>query len=169
MYVTEHAFARMVDRMGNARAQELANTLSTLNGERDTVAYIMGNLHEPVMADDGSNGDTMVAVAVDGSVETVYFRRSSQDLSAPYFGARKVVDMRADTLRSRIVTEGMDSDEYRLAYEQSKRDTEALDRAAWERGETIDGRRLTAQHNVRSAANRGAQQRRLRRRKAGAQ
>jgi hypothetical protein len=37
----------------------------------------------------------IVAVAVDGSVETVYLRRPEQDMSTESFGlARKVVDLR---------------------------------------------------------------------------
>lgn len=62
-------------------------------GEQGVVAYIAATLDTPVRSDDGSNGDTVVVIAVDGSVETVYFRRSTQDMSAAFFGARKVITL----------------------------------------------------------------------------
>lgn len=99
MYVTQHARARLVGRLGALNARLLAEGFEALDGEHGTVAYIMSNLPEHVLADDGSNGDVVVAVAVEGSVETVYFRRSTQDMGAAYFGARKVVDMRVETQR----------------------------------------------------------------------
>lgn len=91
MFITQHAYDRMLSRLGATRAAELRGELERLMGEPGTVAYLVGTYVEPFRADDGSNGDTIVAVAVDGSVETVFFRRSSQDMSAEFFGARKVV------------------------------------------------------------------------------
>lgn len=92
MYVTQHAVARMSDRLGGM-SEHLVGSLADIMGEVGVVAYLLP-LEGPVVADDGSNGDTLVVIANDGSVETVYFRRSDQDMSAHYFGARRVVDMR---------------------------------------------------------------------------
>jgi hypothetical protein len=94
MYVTRHAMERIRDRVGGPFAQAIERTLEGIQGELGTVAYIVADV-EAKVADDGSNGDTLVAVAVDGSVETVYFRRSTQDMSARFFGAERVEDWRA--------------------------------------------------------------------------
>jgi len=75
------------------RGPLLIERLERIYGEPGTVAYIVGILPAKMSAADGSNGDVVVAVAIDGSVETIYFRRASQDMSAEFFGARKVVQL----------------------------------------------------------------------------
>ena len=91
MFVTAHAINRIGQRMRmQAHTVEL---LESIPGEPGTIAYLVGRTAGKVHADDGSNGDLVFAVAIDGSVETVYFRRASQDCSASFFGARKVVDL----------------------------------------------------------------------------
>jgi hypothetical protein len=98
MYVTQHARKRLRTRYG-ASAEALADELELQRGEYGTIAYIVCDMPANTRADDGSNGDLLVVLAVDGSVETVYFRRSSQDMTAAYFGARKVIDLRVDPVR----------------------------------------------------------------------
>lgn len=104
MFVTAHAHNRLAERVGGREADGIVRILETYNGEHGTVAYLLGHLSAKATAPDGSNGDVIVAVAVDGSVETVYFRRSSQDMSAAFFGARKVVDLRTSPLYARTCT-----------------------------------------------------------------
>lgn len=94
MFVTQHARSRLAARLGTGPAASIAAVLETYDGERGVVAYILADLHPPVQADDGSNGDLLVVVVDDGSVGTVYFRRSEQDTTPAYFGAHKVVDLR---------------------------------------------------------------------------
>jgi uncharacterized protein with NRDE domain len=95
VFVTAHAHNRLAARIGGRASDALVSVLETHNGEQGTVAYILGTLPGKAKAADGSNGDVVVAVAVEGSVETVYYRRSTQDLSPEFFGARKVTDLRA--------------------------------------------------------------------------
>jgi hypothetical protein len=84
MYLTEHARHRLTQRLGVA-GLDVGATLEEWPGERGTVVYLLA---------DRVNG-IVVAVAVDGSVETVYLRRPEQDMSTESFGlARKVVDLR---------------------------------------------------------------------------
>jgi len=64
-------------------------------GDYGVIAYIVADVPAK-HASDGSNGDVLVAVAVDGSIETVYFRRKSQDMSASFFGAERVEDWRSE-------------------------------------------------------------------------
>ena len=89
MYVTWHARNRLRDRTG-ARAEGYERRLERVKGEPGHIAYVL-DTRAYIRADDGSNGNTVVAVAIDGSVETVYFRRSDQDMSPGYFGAERVV------------------------------------------------------------------------------
>jgi hypothetical protein len=98
MFVTMHAFERMVARLGLFTTRALERVLESYNGERGTVAYLAYNMPAPAVADDGSNGEVVVVIAVEGSVETVYFRRADQDLSAEFFGASRVVDLRTRAL-----------------------------------------------------------------------
>lgn len=93
MYVTSHAQYRLEERLGVQEMVRIAGLLERTPGVLGSVAYICASLHTPVIADDGSNGDTVIAVSKDGSVETVFIRRSSQDMSAEFFGAREVVDL----------------------------------------------------------------------------
>jgi hypothetical protein len=91
MYVTYHAAERIAARIeSEIEADNLILRLEDIVGEPGTVAYA-ALLDAPIVTDDGSNGDTLVVIAVEGSVETVYFRRATQDMSASFFGARKVV------------------------------------------------------------------------------
>lgn len=100
MYVTQHARERIAVRFTPAIADKVERILDGTQGEPGVIAYIVGNAPAPGPAMStgpwwlDSNGDLLVAVAHDGSVETVFYRRSSQDISASYFGASKVVDMR---------------------------------------------------------------------------
>lgn len=94
MFITFHAAQRLQVRLGDAFSDTITAMLEAWEGERGTVAYIVMDLPRHTLADDGSNGDVLVVVAVEGSVETVYFRRSSQDMSAQFFGASRVVDTR---------------------------------------------------------------------------
>jgi hypothetical protein len=64
--------------------------LEAVPGEPGTVAYVVRRL-PTVREVNGSVGDLVVAVAVEGSVDTIYLRRKSQDMSAGFFGADKVV------------------------------------------------------------------------------
>lgn len=96
MYVTQHARDRIADRLGEGVADGYVELLEQhYSDEYGTHAYLL-RLPAPVRADDGSNGNVLVVIAVDGSVETVYFRRADQDLSPAYFGARRVHDMRGE-------------------------------------------------------------------------
>jgi hypothetical protein len=94
MYVTEHAQERLFTRLPWPEAQALVYELERMPGDTGTVAYLMGALSGPRRVLDGSNGDVIVAIAREGSVESVFYRRGSQDLSAKYFGADYVVDRR---------------------------------------------------------------------------
>jgi len=68
----------------------IIGALEAVPGEPGTVAYIVERLDKPLQTE-SSNGDVVVAVAVDGSVDTIYLRRRGQDMSAGFFRARKVV------------------------------------------------------------------------------
>jgi hypothetical protein len=101
MFVTAHAMNRAHDRMGPL-ASLLIEQLEDIIGETGTFAYIMGELPGKARSADGSNGELVIAVAVDGSVETLFFRRASQDNSPAFFGARAVIDRRVrNALRKR--------------------------------------------------------------------
>lgn len=93
MYVTQHAHDRLRSRMGRA-ADMIVSELEALPGERGTVAYVLADMDDRAYAPDGSNGELLVVLVVDGSVETVYYRRHEQDMDPAYFGAHKVVDLR---------------------------------------------------------------------------
>lgn len=94
MYVTDHAADRIEERLTLREGRRAMLLLEAEYGVPGTVAYIAARLKSPVMCEDGSNGDTLIAVAVEGSVETIMFRRSSnQSMDAHHFGARKVVDL----------------------------------------------------------------------------
>lgn len=95
MYVTDHAQDRIAERVGGEVASALIGTLEVTPGQAGTVAYVLLDLPAYMVAPDGSNGDTLIAVAVDGSVETIYYRRGEQDMSPGYFGASRVEDLRA--------------------------------------------------------------------------
>lgn len=101
MFVTAHALNRASDRMGNAMGTRFVDILERITGEPGAIAYIVGDLPHKAHTADGSNGELVIAVAIDGSVETVFFRRASQDISATFFGARRVVDLRTYPLRSK--------------------------------------------------------------------
>lgn len=101
MYVTQHAAARIATRFPPDLADIVERILDGQQGEAGVIAYVVGHVPEPAgppLIDtrwwERSNGDLLVAVANEGSVETVFFRRAEQDMSARYFGARKVVDLR---------------------------------------------------------------------------
>ena len=94
MFVNAHSHNRVMDRLGGFLGPLLIERLERIYGEQGTVAYIVAALPSKAYAKDGSNGELVIAVAVEGSVETVYFRRATQDMSPGFFGARKVVDLR---------------------------------------------------------------------------
>lgn len=95
MFVTGHARARLHTRLGRDMrlVGAIIGRLEAVPGEQGTVAYLVARLDKPVDTGDGSNGDLVFAVAVDGSVDTIYLRRKEQDITARYFGARKVVNL----------------------------------------------------------------------------
>lgn len=97
MFVTAHAEARVHSRLGyethdllDDDADRLIADLEARPGEPGTVVYYwqLGGTRQAL---DGSNGNLLVAIAVDGSVDTVYLRRATQTLDPAHFGARKVV------------------------------------------------------------------------------
>jgi hypothetical protein len=89
-YITSHAIERLDQRLGQDAADDVIYQLEQMRGEPGHVAYVF-EAQRFMVADDGSNGNTIVAIAVDGSIETVYFRRSDQDMSPEFFGGRKVI------------------------------------------------------------------------------
>lgn len=101
MFVTQHARERIAARFAPAMADKVERILDGTQGEQGTIAYIVGGVpdHATAPIPTGmwwldSNGEMLVAVAHEGSVETVFYRRAAQDMSASFFGASKVVDMR---------------------------------------------------------------------------
>lgn len=90
MFVTGHAADRVNARLGYDEAETLIADLEAVPGEPGKVVYYR-HLGESRSARDGSNGDVIVAVALNGSVDTVFLRRSSQDMGEGHFGARKTV------------------------------------------------------------------------------
>jgi hypothetical protein len=98
MFVTSHAQSRIHSRLGyeghaghlHDDADGLLDQLEAMPGELGTVAYYW-QLGQTRQSLDGSNGNLLVVIAVDGSVDTVYLRRSTQDMSPSFFGADKVV------------------------------------------------------------------------------
>lgn len=102
MFITGHAAGRIGARLSDSDARDTFAMLESVAGEPGAVAYIVCNAPDyagkPSTSEPGwwytSNGDTIVALAREGSVETVFFRRSTQDMSPAFFGVRKVVDMR---------------------------------------------------------------------------
>ena len=91
MFVTAHAINRIGQRA--MRQASIIEMLEATPGQSGVVAYIVARLTHKMETRDGSNGDLVIAVAVDGSVETVYFRRSTQDNSPAFFGAERIVDL----------------------------------------------------------------------------
>lgn len=88
MYVTQHALGRLTSRMGLDQSRNrIVRMLEALPGQPGSVAYMVA---------DSANGNIVIAVAIDGSVETIYFRRPTQDFSSVWFGSSKVVDLRPD-------------------------------------------------------------------------
>jgi hypothetical protein len=77
MFVTSHAEARLIGRIGQRTAQGILDRLEALAGTLDNVAIEVARFtearHDP---ETGSNGDQVVVIAVEGSVETVMLRRS---------------------------------------------------------------------------------------------
>jgi len=82
----------MRERLPWKDRRHIIEILWDIPGKLGTQVYWVRQLAEPVMADDGSNGTMVFAVAVDGSVETVYIRRAEQDNSPEFFGAEQVFD-----------------------------------------------------------------------------
>lgn len=102
MLVTQHARERIESRAGGKSASVIA-TLEAIAGVPGVQAYILLTVPR-FRAPDGSNGDTLVALARDGSVETVMLRRSSQDLTAGFFGADDVHDLRGTAYDDPLAT-----------------------------------------------------------------
>lgn len=98
MFITAHAYNRAMERLGPTLGSRFVEVCESIDGEPGTIAYIVGQLTRKAHTPDGSNGELVVAVAIDGSVETVFFRRASQDVSAAFFGARTVIDLRVHPL-----------------------------------------------------------------------
>lgn len=95
MYVTQHAATRLEERVGVRHAYLLASMLERMSGQVGHVAYLLEDL-PTVVTEAGSNGDVVVAIAIEGSVETIYFRRRDQDMSPEWFGVSEVIDLRED-------------------------------------------------------------------------
>jgi uncharacterized protein with NRDE domain len=94
VFVTQHAAERIRARLGDADwdagyADRLVARLEAMPGQAGVRVYLT-LLGADLAAPDGSNGDILVAIAGDGSVDTVYLRRRGQRLDAGYFGARSV-------------------------------------------------------------------------------
>jgi hypothetical protein len=94
MFVNAHSTNRINDRLGMWMGPRVLERLEGIMGQPGTIAYIVGDLPYKAQAKDGSNGELVIAVAVEGSVETVYFRRATQDISPEFFGAQWVFDLR---------------------------------------------------------------------------
>ena len=92
MFVTQHALRRLRDRLPEPIRQEVVGHLWAIPGRSGTQVYLVRQLPEYIVTEDGSNGNLVFAVAVDGSVETVYIRRNEQDNSPAFFGAERVWD-----------------------------------------------------------------------------
>lgn len=76
MHVTMHAQARIAARVGWRVAVPIIERLESTPGEPGTIAVELVRFPSPVVNETGSNGDMLVAIVVDGSVETIMLRRS---------------------------------------------------------------------------------------------
>jgi hypothetical protein len=102
MFVTNHARSRLTERMTDMRADRIALLLEAFTTTHTgKLAIIVGTLPRKVSAPapegkwwQDSNGEVIVAIAVGGSVETVFFRRASQDMTPEFFGVKTVIDLR---------------------------------------------------------------------------
>lgn len=92
VFVSQHARDRIEQRLNPVLAYSIIQRLEDNPGYQYTVVFV---LHRDlnVVCDDGSNGDTLLAVAVEGTVETVYFRRGEQTYDPRHFGAQRVIDL----------------------------------------------------------------------------
>jgi hypothetical protein len=93
MFVTQHAQDRIFERMHTpGAALDIIEALEASPGYRYTVVIVLAR-GLAIVSPDGSNGDTLIAIAVDGSVDTIYARRSEQTLDPRHFGADRVIDL----------------------------------------------------------------------------
>ena len=93
MFITSHAKARMRSRLDAVLTRSIESHLESVVGVPGRYVYIVRYLAVPVLADDGSNGDVVLAIVEDGSVETVCFRRGTAGISDswPEFTVRDIV------------------------------------------------------------------------------
>jgi hypothetical protein len=99
VFISAHAAARLRERLPDREADGIVARLEAAPGSPGLVAFIVdrhpgehrGDLRRNV-AERASNGDTVVAIARDGEVTTVYYRRSwDQTLTAHGLGVGRVV------------------------------------------------------------------------------
>lgn len=76
MFVTAHARARLADRLGLTAGHLIADVLEARPGLAGHVAIEVAREPAYTAGKDGSNGDQVIVIARDGSVETVMLRRS---------------------------------------------------------------------------------------------
>lgn len=157
MYVTMHAVEQIDARLGHEDADTYVYVLEQMSGQVGRVAYLLADL--PYVADEaGSRGDVIVAIAIEGSVETVYFRRHDQDMSAEWFGVDEVIDLREYDDRYESVPE------WDTGYEDVPVKGEARAKRLDSRGKMMVSNRSALMLNrlVRDAGNRKRQRRRKR-------
>lgn len=86
MLLSAHARARLRERLPVDEALSIEQRLEQTLGEPGLVAIIVARLRghrgdrRPETELRASNGDTVVAIVEDGTVVTVYYRRSGQPL-----------------------------------------------------------------------------------------
>lgn len=87
MLVTSHARVRLRARLGDTEANRLIARFEAATGEIGAVAIEVARFDPPKRLSDGSNGDMLVVIVRDGSVETVMLRRSwNQPFTAEALG-----------------------------------------------------------------------------------
>lgn len=98
MYVSAHAIARITDRLTGPQAESIIRRLEAMPGALGDVAIeVYRQISVKRMTDtlpDMSNGDQIIVIARDGSIETVMLRRSwNQPFTASALGVDRVERM----------------------------------------------------------------------------
>lgn len=95
MYVSQHAIARLAERLGAGHAAKLVSLLETLTGEPGNVAIEVHRYPWPDNAAEPMAGDQVIVIVRDGSVDTVMLRRSwNQPFTAPALCVDRVTRLR---------------------------------------------------------------------------
>lgn len=78
MYVSQHATARLAERLGADHAAKLVSLLERMTGEPGNVAIEVHRIPPHSHGERGSlaQGDQVIVIVRDGSVDTVMLRRS---------------------------------------------------------------------------------------------